>query len=274
MSAIKTKSSTPPNAGFVLVYFIYFRRGIFMSAKYPHTAVLYLDFDGTLTCTTGNDVFKKNLKLITKLSNSKTPEDRKELKEQYDEIDDSFKITNKAKDFLNQMSGLYPQVKIVIISRNFQHYIRGSLEFEGIDTTNITIHSRNEQGRGTGKGERKQLTVESEEILFNPGYRLICDDSSSDCKKMCTGAVTKSQNKIHSYCEKPGDFAWEAYAEDVKKHVENTKQNKVNDSAAKESNHADAGHIFKMFSTNGVVDANPQLTEDSASFEIGSINIL
>lgn len=176
--------------------------------------IIYLDFDGTLTGAPGKDVI--GTELCTTLKDVNTPEGRATYKSAYENSEDKVKITNGTKKFLNEMNKLHPTVQIVIISRNYENYIRALLEFENIDTKNITIYPRG-KGRELGPGEDKNQAVINHEINLNPGFRLICDDDENDLQEMDRAAARKEGNIISANNAKPGTFQWETIINNLKK---------------------------------------------------------
>lgn len=173
--------------------------------------ILYLDFDGTITGASGSVIFQTNL--CNKLHYANTVSTRGAYKKMYDDSEQKVKVTHDAKEFLSRMNGLYPYVKIVIITRNWENYIRGLLEFEGIDTSNITIYPRGE-GLLNGPGQNKRKAVLNHEQHCQPGLRLICDDTKTDMEEMYWGAKN-ANNTIIAHHKAPGAFAWLDYSKDI-----------------------------------------------------------
>ena len=173
--------------------------------------IIYLDFDGTLTGIRGSRVI--NTPLCVNLKDADSFKKRSVFKNDYLTSNDQIKITNGAKQFLNEMNALYPKVQIVIVSRNFENYIRALLEFEEIDTSHITIYPRGE-GREMGPGEDKRQAVVNHEKSFKPGLRFICDDDENDFTEMRLGAKN-DKNEIIGHNEAAGHFKWLDYLKEI-----------------------------------------------------------
>jgi hypothetical protein len=173
--------------------------------------IIYLDFDGTITGIRGSQVI--NTPLCNNLAVADTPEKRSQYKKDYLESDDAVKITKEAVVFLNRMTKLHPSVQIVIISRNYENYIRGLLEFEGIDTANITIYPRGE-GNKLGPGEDKRQAVTNHEQSHKPGLRFVCDDDESDYLEMIHGAKSE-ENTVIGHHASAGQFKWLDFIKEI-----------------------------------------------------------
>ncbi|CZG25222.1 Dot/Icm T4SS effector Lem4/SmdA [Legionella pneumophila] len=177
--------------------------------------IVYLDFDGTITGAHGREVISSPL--CEALSNKATFDERMCHKNEYDASDNKVKITENAKKFLQDVNKLHPQVKIVIISRNHENYIKALLEFENIDHRNITIYPRG-VGNKIGPGEDKYKAVVSHEKKPEclPGFRLICDDDEIDGEEMYNGLKHTGRSQLVKYHnEKPGQFKWGEYFKEI-----------------------------------------------------------
>lgn len=176
--------------------------------------IVYLDFDGTLTGAHGKEVIGS--KLCIDLSDKDTFEERRKFKDDYDQSEQKIKITEEARKFLEETNKLYPQVQIVIISRNYENYIKALLEFANIKHENITIYPRG-MGNKLGPGEDKHDAVVShEQKTESSGFRLICDDDEFDKDAMYLGLKDTQRNQsVSVHTEKSGEFKWGEYFKEL-----------------------------------------------------------
>ncbi len=208
-------------------------------------AVVYFDFDGTLTGCDGQTIWPYGI--CSRFETADTAEKRTELwqdeqimdkVEQFESAQSSLSMnmTPKAVDMLKYLNEQKPAIKVVIVSRNYGNYILAQLEKAGISEEihqHFTIYDR-KPSRGfdngfTHLGEAKNAAVNDYESQkgTEPGARFIFDDSKTDNEKMKNALLeteTISHEEITAVWAAPGTFDYPEYQREIQKALEQSKQ--------------------------------------------------
>ena len=182
-------------------------------------AVLFLDFDGTLSPTEGGRlVFTPLYKKLTGGVYNQIEKDIglvpgmvERMRNASEEDKKIFALTEGGGDFLRHACDLIDKghaVDINIISKNHFVYIRAVLESSGKFTSeqldNIKI-----AGVEDGAGWKDGYIINKLEKMPGKVSAIVCDDNKSDCDDM-KDAATKLYGKqqVSTYNAKPGQFNW------------------------------------------------------------------
>lgn len=189
------------------------------TSQEPHI-ILYLDFDGTLTHTPGNQLvytpLYQALVFPNKYPHFIATTDRAlehivhRMERTSREDEDTFAMTEEAIDFFRGILTLKRNghaIDINIISRNCKTYIQAVLLHGGVlmnELPNINIYDVN------NGGGRKDIAVFQIGKTSGATHVLISDDDEGDCNKMTNAVMSLYGNAvvIDSVNKKPGDFDW------------------------------------------------------------------
>lgn len=179
---------------------------------------LYLDCDSTLTRSAPSIEISKKFYEIVK--NTQDNKQREKLIQTLikDEIikNDELGLADGTLQFLNNM--LQENAEIIIVSRNFEEYIRALLLVEGMSQENVAkitikgnqyIKKLNKSGTEFEMLRGKGQVVSIEENLRNQAkVTIVCDDIKFEMSQMVRN-IKADNNNLLAYAEPHGTFDWQ-----------------------------------------------------------------